>query len=238
MPRLESIKDNYLIRDRVYEMLRREILSGGFNPGEPLNILGISKQLGVSSAPVREAINMLSKDGLVELMPYKKAVVADGSEDDYNVAFDIRRMLEPYALENSIKDIPDEDIRHVRRILEELYANPTDLVDYLSSDNALHKILYDYCDSRLIITLLDTVRTYTMRYYAKRFDTIMSAQKERLGDDSLDEASVIKAETKEHLAILKAVEERDTDKAMQLLRDHINGYIETFHLNLDDPDNL
>ena len=233
MAQLESIKDTQLIRDRVYEMLRREILSGGFKPGEPLNILGISKQLGVSSAPIREAINMLSKDGLVELMPYKKATVADGSDEDYNVAFDIRRMLEPYALSISINNIPDEDIKHVRSILEELYENPTDLIDYLSSDNALHSMLYNYCDSRLIITILDTVRTYTMRYYAKRFDTIMDMQKERLGNPDLDEISVIKAETAEHLTILKAVEKRDSEKATALLRDHLNGYIETFNITLD-----
>ena len=65
MAQLESLKDAPLIRDRIYDMLRSEILSGGFAPGDDLNILSISKQLGVSCAPVREALNMLNKDGLI-----------------------------------------------------------------------------------------------------------------------------------------------------------------------------
>lgn len=232
MTQLESIKDTQLIRDRVYEMLRKEILVGGFTAGEPLNILGISKQLGVSSAPIREAINMLSKDGLVELMPYKKAVVADGTDEDYNIAYDIRLMLEPYALSKSINDIPDREIAEVRKELEELYANPTDLADFFTTDSHLHDMLYHYCDSKLIITTLDNVRTYTMRYYTKRFNTIIAAKKELLGRDDMDESTVVKAETAEHIAILDAVEARDGEKAASLLKDHISGYVELFHLNL------
>ena len=107
----ENLKDTMLIRDRVYDALRREILSGGFAPGETLNILGLSKQMGVSCAPVREALNMLNKDGLVDLMPYKKASVAMGTDADYKAAFDLRLMLEPYALLQSIDMIPGSEIR-------------------------------------------------------------------------------------------------------------------------------
>ena len=75
-----------------------------------LNILSISKQLGVSCAPVREALNMLNKDGLVDLTPYKTASVAVGTEEDYKTAFDLRLILEPYALRQSIDLISDEEI--------------------------------------------------------------------------------------------------------------------------------
>ena len=111
MTQFENLKDTMLIRDRVYDALRREILSGGFAPGETLNILGLSKQMGVSCAPVREALNMLNKDGLVDLMPYKKASVAMGTDADYKAAFDLRLMLEPYALLQSIDMIPGSEIR-------------------------------------------------------------------------------------------------------------------------------
>lgn len=230
MTELEIIKDTQLIRDKVYNMLRKEILIGGFSPGEQLNILGISKQLGVSSAPVREAINMLSKDGLVELMPYKKAIVVEGADEDYNIAYDIRLMLEPYALSKSINNIPQEEIDEVREQLRFLYDNPTDLADFSDTDTMLHDMLYHHCDSKLIISTLDNVRTYTMRYYTKRFNTIIAAKKELLKRDDLDEATVVKAETAEHLAILDAVDARDGEKAASLLKDHINGYVEAFHL--------
>ena len=121
MAQLESLKDAPLIRDRIYDMLRSEILSGGFAPGDDLNILSISKQLGVSCAPVREALNMLNKDGLVDLTPYKTASVAVGTEEDYKTAFDLRLILEPYALRQSINLISDEEIAAMEEKLQQDY---------------------------------------------------------------------------------------------------------------------
>ena len=87
MAQLENLKDTPLIRDRVYDALRKEILMGGFAPGETLNILSISKQMGISCAPIREALNMLNKDGLVELMPYIDVII--GNEEDFQLCLGI-----------------------------------------------------------------------------------------------------------------------------------------------------
>jgi len=223
MAQLESIKDTMLIRDRVYEALRKNILMGEFVPGEALNILGISKQMGVSCAPVREALNMLNKDGLVELMPYKKATVASGNEADYQVAFDLRLMLEPYALEHSVSSIPQEEIDAMRKTLMVAYDQAQNVTDYLDCDIAFHHMLYAYSDSKLLVSTLDNVRTYTMRYYARRFDMIVEAKRKLYQDQSFDHIRAIRDEIKEHLTILDVVQKRDGKMAAELLREHINA---------------
>lgn len=222
MARLESINNTPLFRDRVYEVLRKEILSGGFAPGESLNILGISKEMGVSCAPVREALNLLEKDGLVELMPYKRAIVANGTDIDYEVAFDLRIMLEPYALKHSALLIPKEALSEMRNILEDCYNHPDSVADFYDVDDQFHHMLYDYLDSKLMISTLNMVRVYTKRYYYRRFDMLVTGKKKQNHNDAFNEEMTIRDETMEHISILDAIEAGDVDKAVRLLEQHIN----------------
>ncbi len=223
MSQLESIKDAVLIRDRVYEMLRREILNGGFAPGETLNILSISKQIGVSCAPVREALNLLNKDGLVDLMPYKKAKVAEGSQADYDTAYDMRILLEPYALEKSIDAIPEEELAAMRERLQAMRAEPGTISDFFESDNAFHHMLYSHVDSKLLVSTLDSLRTYAVRYYTRRFYALVDRFRRLSGDPEASEGDTIRGEMEEHLAILDAVERRDCAEACRRLKEHISG---------------
>lgn len=229
LPQFENLKDTPLIRDRVYDALRREILSGGFPPGETLNILAISKQMGVSCAPIREALNMLNKDGLVDLAPYKKASVAAGTDADYKAAFELRLMLEPYALQQSIDMIPDDVIDSMQDKLAQDREKVETVADFYTCDNEFHRFLYAYTNSKLLISTLDNVRTYTMRYFSRRFDMIVEAKRKHYMDSSYDNILTIRDELREHADILQAVKERNVDKATQLLKEHISvntGYVE------------
>jgi len=217
MAQLESLKDSLLIKDYVYKILKREILKGGFEPGETLNILNISKQMNISCAPIREALNMLGKDGLVELMPYKKAIVANGCKEDYYAAFDMRMFLEPYSARLSVSLIPQEEITRVREQLQAVLNNPEDLSAYLDSDMVLHEMLYRHSPSKLLISIMDTIRTYTMRYYSQRLQSIAEVD----GDDSQNKSAAVKDQTLKHLTILDAAESRDADLVYELLYKHI-----------------
>lgn len=222
MAQLESLKDAPLIRDRIYDMLRSEILSGGFAPGDDLNILSISKQLGVSCAPVREALNMLNKDGLVDLTPYKTASVAVGTEEDYKTAFDLRLILEPYALRQSIDLISDEEIAATEEKLQQDYEQVHSVPDFYACDNEFHHMLYQHTNSKLLISTLDNVRAYTMRYYGRRFDVVLDAKKKLYQDSLFDPKRTIRDEIKEHMVILETVKKRDGDLAAALLKEHIS----------------
>ena len=223
MSQLESIKDTVLIRDRVYTILRREILNGGFAPGETLNILNLSKQMGVSCAPVREALNLLNKDGLVELMPYKKAKVAEGTPADYGVAYDMRVMLEPYALDKSIAAIPEGEIVAMSTRLQKMYDEPGSISDFYECDTDFHHLLYSHVDSKMLVSTLDSIRTYTVRYYTQRFHVLVDRYRKLHNDPSISVEETIRFEMLEHMAILDAVEKRDAELACRLLREHISA---------------
>lgn len=215
MVQLESLSGPSLMGDRVYNVLKNEILKRNFKPGDTLNIVAISRQLNVSNGPVREALNMLSKDGLVILAPYKKAVVAQGSPEDLSTVSDLRCFLEPYAARTCINNIPEEVIDEVEVLLDAVLEEPEDYRLYLDSDIKFHEMIYKHSHSELLISVLDSVRVYTMRFYTE----ILESMSAKVG--STEEA--VRQTTIEHKKMLELVRKRDGDALADALLQHIKG---------------
>lgn len=218
MDTFENFGSAVLIKDRVYNALKSEIILGHFKPGERLNILGIANKMNISSAPIREALNMLSKDGLVDLVAHKQAVVAAGGSDEYNISVDIRKMLEPYAAKISVSNIPQDRIDTVRSKLNKVLEDPSDVVAYVESDMAVHELLHSYAGSKFLSEILTMVKTYTMRfrYIVEKTEEAAPAR----------EASTIIVSTHEHLGILDALNSRDPERAYSTVLQHIEHYSE------------
>ncbi len=218
MDTFENFGSTVLIKDRVYNALKSEILLGNFKPGERLNILAIANKMNISSAPIREALNMLSKDGLVDLVAHKQAVVAVGELSDFLISVDIRKMLEPYAAKISVSNIPQDKIDAVRLQLNKVLDNPSDIVAYVESDMAVHELLHSYAGSKFLSEILTKVKSYTMRfrYLVEKTEKIASAS----------EASTIIISTHEHLSIINALDSRDPELAYSVVLQHIEHYSE------------
>ena len=155
------------VKDRVYEILKREIVLGKLKPGEPINIAVLSTKLNISSAPLREALNMLSRDGLVTLNPRKHAAVSEIDEGDMVITMHLRLLLEPYAAELSIHNIPQNVIEHMRAELNGVLDDPYNEERYIQSDLNLHEILYRYSNSDIVVKTISVVKEYSirLRYY-------------------------------------------------------------------------
>lgn len=200
------------VKDRVYEILRREIILGKLKPGEPINIAILSAKLNISSAPLREALNMLSRDGLVTLNPRKHASVSEIDMNDMAITMHLRLLLEPYAAELSIHNIPQSAIDRMREQLRKVLNSPCDFEQYIQSDLDIHEMLYKYSDSEIVMKTITMVKEYSirLRYYA-----------ESVNDDS--RRKTIESSTLEHLRILDAIEARDAELVKKLVYDHIQN---------------
>jgi DNA-binding GntR family transcriptional regulator len=82
---------------RAYEGLRQEILAGTHAAGSWLREEELAASLGVSRTPVREALQRLQAEGLVELVPNRGAQVSPWSDTDLDDIFELRALLEGYA---------------------------------------------------------------------------------------------------------------------------------------------
>ena len=86
------------MKDRVYRHLRDGIIDGTYDTGAALREVEIASRLGVSKTPVREAFVRLEKDRLVELIPYRGAIVAGYSAADLEEHF-VCGARAPYRVE-------------------------------------------------------------------------------------------------------------------------------------------
>ncbi|MFI6073379.1 GntR family transcriptional regulator [Actinoplanes sp. NPDC051343] len=90
--------ETYSLVELTMETLRRDILSGRIDPGQRLVEEQLTKRLGISRAPLREAMRLLAQQGLVEHIPRRGARVATLSDDDVRELYEVRDVLERHAV--------------------------------------------------------------------------------------------------------------------------------------------
>src|SRR6516162_10701169 len=86
-----------VLRDKIGDVLRGWILDGKLQPGERIVELTLARELNVSRAPLREALWLLARQGLVEIRAHHGAFVTQLSEQDIREIFEIRETLETRA---------------------------------------------------------------------------------------------------------------------------------------------
>ena len=202
------------LKDRVYSALKKDIILGRLKPGTPINSLEICSKMNISSAPLREALNMLNRDGLVTFNPRKHASVSEINADEVETTMYLRLLLEPYAAHLSVMKIPQAEIDKervmLRRVLEE---EPLNIESYVESDIRLHEILYRYSGSKLLSEVLTQVKecSIRLRYCAEIFGN----------SDYKTQKLIAEVATQEHIAILDAIDRRDVDLVDVLVREHL-----------------
>ena len=116
------------LRIQVFNTLEDAILNGSYKEGDSLNELRLSKSLGVSRTPVREALMQLELEGLVKNIPNKGAVVVGISEQDVEDIYEIRIRTEGLAARLCAEKITDEELEELEQCmaLQEYYLKKTD----------------------------------------------------------------------------------------------------------------
>ena len=149
---------NISIADQIFEQLERDILSGKYPRSTVLSELGLSKELGVSRTPVREAIRRLEQEDILEECG-KGMIVVGITPEDMQDMFEIRLAIEGEAARRAAMNISDEQLGRMREILDlqRFYSekegeNSSDQIKNM--DSQFHEILYLASDSRPYIRTL------------------------------------------------------------------------------------
>ena len=101
------------IATQVYEAVREAIFRGDMAPGSHLSEVDLSEQLGVSRAPIREALLQLEAEGIVELVPNKGAFVRGLSYKEVEEIYTTRSLLEGYAAALAAEHASPADINKI-----------------------------------------------------------------------------------------------------------------------------
>ena len=103
-----------LLRDEAYDRIRQAIVDGTLPPGAPLRDADLADQLGLSKAPVREALRRLADDGLVESKPQSYTRVSDVMSRDVIDARQIVRVLHEFAVREAAPRCRPADVAAMR----------------------------------------------------------------------------------------------------------------------------
>src|SRR5689334_8260161 len=105
---------------RIANHLRDAILGGRLGPGDRVRQEDVAQQLGASRLPVREALQMLAAEGLIENEPNKGARVPRLGRHEVDVMYRMREQLEPLALAESLPELDDSDLYRLTELQDEI----------------------------------------------------------------------------------------------------------------------
>jgi DNA-binding GntR family transcriptional regulator len=112
------IKDSGMtLADRAYEHVRSEILDGRLPVGSVVAEGAVAEELGISKTPVRQALQTLRREGLLELGPRRQVIVRGFSGEHRREILDIRIALESLSVRRACETMTIEQIDHLRLLL-------------------------------------------------------------------------------------------------------------------------
>jgi DNA-binding GntR family transcriptional regulator len=198
--------------------MKHAIVCGELGPGTKLKVDALSKAYGLSSSPIREALNRLAQEGIVTASENKGFRVAPISVEDFRDITRLRRLLEGEALADAITYGDDQwegdalAAFHRLSVVEKRMGNgPLALdEDWSARHKAFHFALFSGCPSKLLLGIVDSLFDRAERY--RRF--------------SARHRQSVRHKNNEHQELLDAALARDKDRAVALLREHI-GHTET-----------
>ena len=130
------------LRESITSAIRSKILTGELQPGTKLAEQRLAEEFGSSRAPIREALRQLEQEGMVEYSRNVGCSVRRVKPEDAYEIYLLRANLEMTALRYFDCKFPEEDLRTLRGILEEMRnVRPGDLSQIVENDNRFHAVI-------------------------------------------------------------------------------------------------
>jgi DNA-binding GntR family transcriptional regulator len=199
--------ENRTLRERVYEVLRDDILSGHLGPGAELSEVALAERLGVSRGPIREALSLLCAQGLVTMQPRRGAYVSVLTRQEFVEAYQVREALEALAARLASARLQDEDIAALEALHEEMRRAVRDraVERFFDANLRFHLSLVALSGNGRLIEMHDQLVQRMGRYMAR----------------SLSLRGNIERSLSEHEAIIEALRDRDATRAATAVSLHI-----------------
>ena len=196
------------IAETVFAKIEEAILNGNLGSGEILTENKLCEQLSVSRTPVREALNRLRQEGLIEETG-KGAVVIGITGKDLDDIYEVRLRIEGLASAMCADSITDGQLSELEEIvaLQEFYTSRGQADSIKNLDSRFHERIYSYCGSKILSSLLSDLHRKVQRFRRA----------------SVEDPARAYAAVAEHREILKALRAHDRALAERLAVDHIRN---------------
>lgn len=204
---IKPLKKSRSMGDVAYVSLKNAIINGVLPQGQRLIETQLSLQMKVSRVPIREAMQKLEQDGLLEKTDKRGFVVKYLSKEEIDETLGIRALLESYAASLATAHIDNALIKKLEENMEN-YRQALEIGDTekLSSYNTLfHEIIYKAAGSQKLYAIINNFRDFFARY-------------RRMILSCTDYARI---SLNDHQEMVEAMRDKDRDRVEQLVKNHI-----------------
>jgi DNA-binding GntR family transcriptional regulator len=198
----------------LYKKLKSAIINQDLKPRERLRERDLAEKYNVSRTPVRQVLQQLSSEGLVEFVPYKGAFIKDLTIEDFKDITQLRMVLEKLAVEICC-DSPEKDVvNHLSEIItnQQTAMNSNDVKEYSLLDQEFHYSIVMASDNK---ELKNFIQLLNQKSYLSRVRTLaLPGQMER--------------SIAEHQDILDCILLKDKEEAGKKAAAHVQGALERY----------
>jgi DNA-binding GntR family transcriptional regulator len=187
---------------RIAADVARAITEGRLVPGADLNSVELAARFGTSRTPVREALMLLEKEGLVEIPPRRRPRVSRVSLEEIEELYQIRVVLNGLMIASFVRNADEEHIRQMDGLYEQIRRHAhMDADAFQASRRALHNHWLDNCGNN---SLRDLLSTWKMRMSVGRLARLRAEDVER--------------SLRDHDRLVMACQDRDETLAVALMQ--------------------
>lgn len=217
MKRIRTVRN---LKGEVYKIVRAGIADRTLSPGARLTETDLVKRLGVSRTPIREALNQLAKEGMVEIIPRKGTFVKHHNPEEVVEIIALREVLEGLAARLAAVRLTEADIDAMEAGLERYHSGE---MTYSKVDRLFHDRIVTASGMPRLHTLINNL------YDSLQMTNVLAAAYKTPGR--------IEESLAEHRGILEAFRQRDPHLAEKRSRQHLQATL-SFFLQLPDGQDL
>jgi DNA-binding GntR family transcriptional regulator len=194
---------------QIADMLRDMIMTGKLKEGDKVNEGKLCETMGISKTPLREALRVLSVEGLIRLVPNRGAFVTKPEFEEIAEMFDVMSLLEGFCARKACEKMTSKDFAHLEKLHVKLEENfeRHDQEEYIRINNQYHTLVQEIAGNRTLNQIVDGLRKKILLY---RFQSLNLPER-------------FASSIREHRDLLEAFRQRDHSGADALMREHLKN---------------
>jgi len=202
---LSTHAGNHLLRQQVYEYLRKKLKSETLKPGNTVRIKQLSEELGISRTPLRDALLQLQAEGFVTFLPQRGILINEVSETDIRNFYEVLGALDSRGLLSVFPHVGNDEVARMNAINEDMLQQVGNeaYYEYFDLNTRFHNVYLELSDNTLLLNQINILRQ-RMYGFATRGEWIRKVQ-------------VLNYQ--EHLKLIELIQKGSANAAADFIRD-------------------
>lgn len=214
---------NKPLKQYAYDFIKKKILNCEYAPGLHLNEQQLCEAMdGISRTPVRDAVSRLEQEGLLNILPKKGIIVSELRISDINRIFEVRMLLEPYALQRYGNRLDTDRLAYFSQVMSDYTKIPYD--SFYDLDDQFHGFIMSAMHNHYLLDTYQNINNMNQRLRTMSGNLVAN----RLSDTFT-----------EHMDIINACRNQDWELAAEAMTQHLEASrISTFQMIVENEGNF